>query len=164
MVSGERLLRRSESLMLDLPKQSTAEVSEVNIYPLKLLIVLFSQTVYRGLCPPQTFLTFLSPAVRFKEETRWGSWPDLTTPSPFSSDLLGDGGDLLAHLKRNKMGNLTDPFLTWKPPFSSFLRSNHHFPPHSTLYTYTSTSIHLPFSSPSLRLPQDHQIQHCHHI
>ena len=74
MVSGERLLRRSESLMLDLPKQSTAEVSEVNIYPLKLLIVLFSQTVYRGLvCPPQTFLTFLSPAVRLKEETRWGS-------------------------------------------------------------------------------------------
>ena len=50
MVSGERLLRRSESLMLDLPKQSTAEVSEVNIYPLKLLIVLFSQTVYRGGC------------------------------------------------------------------------------------------------------------------
>ena len=73
MVSGERLLRRSESLMLDLPKQSTAEVSEVNIYPLKLLIVLFSQTVYRGGYPPQTCLTFFSPAVRLKEETRWGS-------------------------------------------------------------------------------------------
>ena len=30
MVSGEQLLKRTESLMLDLTKQSTAEVSEVN--------------------------------------------------------------------------------------------------------------------------------------